>query len=183
MVATQTCLITVSSVAAPHFARLGLSADLAAAMLGLQALVGTAATGISGWLTGRFAPKHMLVLGVLAQGVGLALLAFAGLPGLTYGFAAVFGTGWSVASLAVTVLLFRYFGNDAGAAALSTIWMLSGIAAFGPSAAGYAADLTGSFAPALLALAALQLPIALAACFLSPPGRAAARLLPHYQRG
>lgn len=183
MVATQTCLITVSSVMAPHFVRLGLSADLAAALLGFQALVGTAATGISGWLTGHFAPKRMLVLGVLAQGAGLVLLVFAAAPGLAYGFAIVFGIGWSTASLAVTVLLFRYFGNDAGAAALSTIWLLSGIAAFGPSAAGFTADLTGSFTPALIALAALQVPIALAVWFLSPPGRAAAPLVPQYQRG
>jgi cyanate permease len=176
MVATQTCLITVSSVVAPHFARLGLSADFAAALLGFQALVGTAATGISGWLTGHVAPKRLLALGVLAQGAGLVLLVFASAPGVPYGFTIVFGVGWSTASLAVTVLLFRYFGNDAGAAALSTIWLLSGIAAFGPSAAGFAADLSGSFAPALLALAALQLPIALAAALLSPPRRVAAAL-------
>lgn len=183
MVVTQTAIITVSGVTPSHFARLGWPDDFAARMLGLQALIGTVATGISGWLTERYDPKLILAVGLLAESIGMMLLAFADSVWLGYGFTLSFGVGWSVTCLAITVLLIRYFGNRAGPAGLSTLWMLSGIAAVGPSAAGFIADRTGSFVPSLAAVGLSLLPIAGAALFLGSPRRALTRpLVPAYQK-
>ncbi len=169
MVAVQTCIVTVSSVIAPHFARHGWSAGFAAQVLGLQGLVGTLATGCSGWLTERCEPRRMLASGLLATACGMLLLAFGGSLGAACTFVGLFGAGWSVSCLAVTVLLVQHFGKQAGTAALATIWMLAGAAAAGPAGAGYVADRTGSFAPMLCGLGLLLLPVTLAALFLRAP--------------
>lgn len=182
MVATQTCLITVSGITPSHFARLGWSAGFAAQILGLQGFVGTLATGVSGWLTERFNPKAVLVFGLLSEALGVAVLAFARSTWTAYAFVPVFGIGWSVSCLAVTVLLIRYFGQKTGVAVLAAIFMLAGAAAIGPAVAGTVADLTGSFSPALSGLALVLLPIALAA-FVMPPARHASlqTLVPRLQ--
>jgi MFS family permease len=170
MVATQTCMITVAGVTPSHFARLGWPAGFAAQALGLQGLVGTLATGISGRLSERFDPKAMLVFGLLSETVGIAALAFANNAWMAYAFVPMFGIGWSVTCLAVTVLLVRYFGQKTGVAALAAIFMLAGAAAVGPAIAGSVADATGSFAPALVGLALILLPMALAV-FVMPAAR------------
>jgi cyanate permease len=89
---------------------------------------------------------------------------------MAYAFVPMFGIGWSVTALAVTVLLVRYFGQKTGVAALAAIFMLAGAAAVGPAIAGSVADATGSFAPALAGLALVMLPIALAV-FIMPAAR------------
>ncbi len=173
MVLVQACIITVSSVLPAHFARLGHDATTAATMLSLQALVGMVASGLAGPIGERFDPKKLLVASLVAQAAGLALLAFAREIWTVWAFVVLFGSGWAVATFAITVLLIRWFGHRAGSAALSAVWMLCGLAAFGPALAGYGADLTGSFAPALLVGAALSLPLAVAAWLLRAPAAAA----------
>lgn len=183
MVATQTCLITVAGVTPSHFARLGWPVGFAAQLLGLQGFVGTLATGVSGRLSERFNPKVMLVVGLLSLAGGVAALAFANSAWAAYAFVPMFGVGWSVTCLAVTVLLVRYFGQKTGVAALAAIFMLAGAAAIGPAIAGSVADATGSFAPALGGLALVLLPIALAV-FVMPAARRrnpADMLLPRLQ--
>jgi MFS family permease len=160
MVATQACVIMVSSVAAPHMVQLGWSEGFAADLLGLQGLVGTAATGVAGWLTERRDPKLALAAGLLAEALGMLLLAYAHGLLISYAFVVAFGIGWGVASLAVTVLLIRYFGDIAGTAALSTIWLFAGASTASPYVAGKIDDLTGSFVPALTGLGLALLPIA-----------------------
>ena len=171
MVGTQFCTITVSAVAVPHFANAGWSAEYAARILGLQGLVGSVATGISGWLAERYEPKRILVAGLLLEAIGLWLLAFAQSAWAIYLFVPVFGIGWSVTSLAVTILLIRCFGNRSGTAALSTIWMLAGFATAGPTIAGLMADLTGSFVAPLSLLGVMLLPIALSALLMNASER------------
>ena len=167
MVATQACTIMVSAVAAPHLAQLGWSDSFAAQLLGLHGLVGTAATGVSGWLSERRDPRKLLAAALVAETLGMILIAFTHSLWTAYAFVVVFGIGWSVASLAGTVLLFRYFGNATGTAALSTVWLLAGVATASPYVAGKVDDLTGSFVPALVILGLALLPIALAALAMS----------------
>jgi MFS family permease len=173
MVATQICMITVAGVTPSHFARVGLPAGFAAQILGLQGVVGTLATAISGRLSERFDPKALLVFGLISEALALTALAYAGQSWTAYAFVPMYGIGWSVTCLAVTVLLVRYFGQKTGVAGLALIFMLAGAAAVGPAIAGAVADATGSFTPALAGLALLLPPIALAA-FLMPPARRAA---------
>jgi MFS family permease len=163
MVATQACTIMVADVAAPHLVQLGWTDGFAARILGLQGLVGTVATGVSGWLTERRDPRLLLGLGLAAEAAGMALIAFAHGPWMAYAFVIAFGVGWGVTSLAATVLLFRHFGNATGTAALSTIWLLAGVATASPAVAGEIDDLTGSFVPALTILGVALLPVAAAA--------------------
>jgi MFS family permease len=163
MVGTQFCTVTVSAVAVPHFTNLGWSAELAAQILGLQGLVGSLATGVSGWLTERYEAKLILAGALLLEAAGTMLLAFAHSPWMIDVFVPIFGVGWAVTSLAVTVLLIRCFGSTSGTAALSTIWMLAGIATAGPSIAGLLADLTGGFTLPLALFGLMLLPVALAA--------------------
>ncbi len=177
MVATQTCMITISGITPAHFARLDWPAGFAARILGLQGLVGTAATGVSGWLTERFDPKAMLVFGLLSEMVGMAVLALAQSTWMAYLFVPAFGIGWSVACLSVTVLLVGYFGQMTGVAALAAIFMFAGAAAIGPVAAGMVADLTGSFSPALAGLGMVLAPISLIAFMMPAARRGSSRVL------
>jgi MFS family permease len=167
MVGTQFCTITVSAVTVPHFANLGWPEEYAAQILGLQGLVGSIATGISGWLTERYDPKRILAAGLLLEAAGTLLLAFAHGLWMTYLFVPVFGIGWSVTSLAVTVLLIRCFGSKSGTAALSTVWMLAGFATAGPSIAGLTADMTGGFVAVLSLFGLMLVPVALAALLMN----------------
>jgi MFS family permease len=183
MVATQLCTVTVSAITVPHFANLGWSPDYAARILGLQGLVGSIATGVSGWLTERYEAKLILAMGLLFETAGMLLLAFAHSLWATYAFVPIFGIGWSVTSLAATVLLFRTFGGTSGAAALSTIWMLAGFATAGPSIAGLMADRTGNFVAPLSLFGLILLPVALAALLMNDRERVIpAVLVPRLQQ-
>ena len=173
MVGTQFCTVTVSAVTVPHFANQGWSEEYAAQILGLQGLVGAVATGVSGWLTERYAPKLILAAGLVLETAGILLLAFAHSLWMTYAFVPIFGIGWSVTSLAVTILLIRCFGSRSGTAALSTIWMLAGFATAGPSIAGLMADLTGGFVSVLSVFGLMLAPVAAGALLMdvSSPAR------------
>jgi MFS family permease len=167
MVGTQFCTITVSAVTVPHFANLGWSEEYAAQILGLQGLIGSIATGVCGWFTERYDPKRILAAGLLLEAAGTLLLAFAHGLWMTYLFVPVFGIGWSVTSLTVTVLLIRCFGGKSGTAALSTVWMLAGFATAGPSIAGLTADMTGGFGAVLSLFGLMLVPVALAALLMN----------------
>jgi cyanate permease len=169
MVATQACTIMVADVAPPHLAQLGWGDGFAAQILGLQGLVGAAATGASGWLAERRDPRLLLGLGLIAEMAGMGLIAFAHSLLAAYAFVVIFGIGWAVTSLAGTVLLFRHFGNATGTAALSTVWLLAGVATASPYVAGKIDDLTGSFVPALGLLGLALAPVALAAFAMNGP--------------
>jgi MFS family permease len=172
MVGTQFVKLIVSADIVPHFAARGWSAEHGAQILGLHGLVGALATGISGWLTERYEPKLLLAGALALEALGMLLLAFADSLWMTYAFVPIFGIGWSVTSLAATVLLIRCFGNNSGTAALSTIWTLAGFATAGPSIAGYMADVSGSFVPGLSLFGLLLVPIAIAALFMNTSQRA-----------
>lgn len=177
MVGTQFVKLVVSADIVPHFAARGWPADHGAQILGLHGLVGAIATGISGWLTERWEPKLLLAGGLALETFAMLLLAFAHELWMTYLFVPVFGIGWSVTSLAATVLLIRYFGNNSGTAALSMIWTLAGFATAGPSIAGLMADRTGSFVAALSLFGIVLVPVAIAALFMGTTGKTV-RLVP-----
>ena len=172
MVATQACVVTVSSVTASHFAHIGWPSDFAARILALQGLIGAVASAFSGWISERWDARSILATGLLGEMVGMILLGSAHQTWMSYAFTPAFGIGWAAVSLATTVLLIQYFGNKRGMAGLSAIWMLCGAAAAGPPLAGLVADLTGSFAPALDVLGLLLLPSVVGTLMMTAPRRA-----------
>lgn len=171
MIVTQTTVTTFNSAAVAHFTRLGTTAEFAALMLSLQALLATIAKGVSGAAAERIEPRVVLVFGLLLHALGLLLLGVTGSHALAYLFAICFGLGWGCVYFAVTMLMIRYFGRAGGTALMSTVWLLTGLAAAGPALAGYLADRFGTFTPVFSACAVLLLPIALAAFAMRPPRR------------
>ncbi len=169
MVATQACVVTVASVTTAHFAGHGWPATYAAWMLGVQGLAGALATGASGFLTRQFPPERMLTMSLALTAVGMVLLAIARSSLSAYGFALTFGIGSCVVTLAVAILLVRYFGHAGGATGLAMIWTLAGGAAIGPWLAGRVADSVGSFGPALAGLGLMLIPIAGATLLIRAP--------------
>jgi OFA family oxalate/formate antiporter-like MFS transporter len=166
---TQTTVTTLHSAAVPHLTRLGSTAEFAALMLSLQALLATLAKGLAGSLAERFEPRIALVGGLIVHAVGLFALGSAKTHALGYVFAIAFGLGWGSVYLAVTVLMLRYFGRECGTALMSTVWLLTGFAAAGPALAGLIADRFGTFAPVFDVCGLLLVPIALAAFAVGPP--------------
>ncbi len=166
LVASQTCVMTIASIAPAHLVSFGWTVEIAARLLALQGFVATIATGISGFLTRRFAPRTMLISALLAGTVAMLLFAY------PYGwysliaFALLFGLSWSLVTLSVIVLMIGIFGDIGGTTAIATMWMLAGLAAFGPWVAGLSADANLGFASVLAGLGILLVPIALIIPFL-----------------
>ena len=178
MVITEACVTVVHSAAVIHFSRLGISPAFAAAMLGLQAFMATAAKGLSGALGERVSLRLLLAAGLVVQALGVMLLARANSPILAYAFAFAFGAGWGTAYLTITVLLITYFGARTGSAVLSLVWLLTAFASLGPAGAGMIADRFGSYGPAFDIGGVLLLPIAAATLLMRPPQRKAEALAP-----
>jgi len=169
MVYTQATISLMSSAGVAHLTRLGATAEFAALMLSLQALVATLAQGLAGALAERVDPRIALCVGLVAHGVGLFVLGGASTHALGYLAASAFGLGWGCVYLAVTVLMLRYFGRERGTALMSTVWLLTGLAGAGPALAGLLADRIGSFAPIFEGCGLLLAPIALAALAMRAP--------------
>ncbi|WP_198045931.1 MFS transporter [Novosphingobium aquimarinum] len=159
-VVTQTCLVTVSSVAPAHLADQNLSADVTARLLGIEGLAATAIAGLGGFLTRFFPARHLLTASLVSTGLAMPILAMAPPGAGLFAFAVLLGAGVGGATLAVTLLVVELFGQQ-GVSSLGVVWTLAGFAALGPWIAGVSAQATGSYVPALIGLGVVQLPIAL----------------------
>lgn len=166
IVTGQICIITVSSVAPAHLAGQGLSGAFAARLLGIEGVASALATGLLGHFARPLAPRRMLPLTLLCCAVGMAILATSRNTWALHAFALLIGVGVGGSTLAVTLLLVRYFGPVQGSASLGPVWTLAGLAAVGPWLSGLAADATGGYAPALLGFGAMMVPVALATLVL-----------------
>jgi MFS transporter, OFA family, oxalate/formate antiporter len=147
------CVTTVHSIAVSHLKLLGLSPAVGALGLSFMALVSLAFKGLAGPLCERFSSRHILALSMALQAVGVVLFSVATSPGLVLFSSLLFGAGWGITVVATMVLLVDCFGQVIGAQLLGAAHQISSIAAFGPLAAGMAADKIGSFAPVFFAFA------------------------------
>ncbi|MDF0487475.1 MFS transporter [Sphingomonas sp. H39-1-10] len=168
VVASQICIITVASVAPPYLAAQGQGTVIAARLLSIEGLASALATGLLGFGVRLISARRLLPISLLAGAAGLAILASSVDTALLTAFAILVGVSVGGATLAVTLLLVRYFGPVQGAAALGAVWTLAGLAAFGPWIAGIIADSSGSYAPAFFGIALLLLPIAAGSALLLP---------------
>ena len=166
IVATQTAIVTVTSVAPAHLANMGLSNAVAARELSLFGISAMVVTGLASFISHIVRPRQLIIVSLLLTAGGMAIFAItAWVPGLHL-FAVLLGAGTGGATLAVTWALVEQFGAEEGSASLGAVWTLAVLAAVGPWIAGLVADATGSYAPALAGIGVLMLPIALACLWL-----------------
>jgi MFS transporter, OFA family, oxalate/formate antiporter len=159
----------VNSVSVAHLTGRGVAADVAGAVLSLQALVSVVARGVGGGLGERIDPRTLTAaaLGLLALGVGELALSHGGFSMFTY--AAAVGAGYGLNYLAATVLLLNYFGRGKNLELFSTMCLISTVAALGPVLAGRIKDMSGDFAPAFWVIAAITTVTLVAVTAMRPP--------------
>lgn len=185
IVVSQATIVTVASIAPAHLARQGLSAAFTARTLGIEGIASALATGLMGYAVRFVAARRVLPIALVLGAAGMVILAVSRDPVALLAFAILVGASVGGVTLAVTLLLVRYFGSVQGASALGAVWTLAGLAAAGPWVAGLVADSVGSYAPALVGIGMILLPIALCGLLLLPTEdlqplreRAARRLAP-----
>lgn len=156
MTGTMFCVTTNSSVAVNHLVKLGSDPRQAAFVLGAIGAIATLVKAGSGWLCELMRPSVITAIGLILQGLGMLLFAFAASTSLQYASAVAFGVGWGLSYVAGTVVLLEYFGRDVGSQLLSFVWFIVSIAGLGPIAAGIIADTYGTFAPIYVIYAAMM---------------------------
>src|SRR3954447_13934736 len=153
----------------------GMPVTTAAGLLALVGVFDVAGTIASGWLTDRYDPARLLI--VYYIGRGFALLALPSLLGRdttpsTWVFVLFYGLDW-VATVPPTVALCRkHFGDNAP---VVCGWLFASHqlgAAVASSGSGIIRDVTGTYAPAFYAAAAL---CGVAAALCAEAGRASRR--------
>jgi cyanate permease len=155
MTVIQTVVTTAHSSLVAHVANLGAGAAAGAVSMSLLALAGTIAKGFTGALSERIDPKRLLVTGLALQSIAIGLLCMANGALSAYAASILFGIGWGLSWLSAHVLLLRYFGAALVGDMTAMATGVTTLAVLGPIVAGRVADVTGSFGPSLLAMAAL----------------------------
>ena len=166
------CEVTVNSVSVAHLTGRGVAAGAAGAALSLQAAVSVAGRAAGGWLGERVDPRRLVMAGLALLAGGLVVLAGAQGAGSIAIYAVTVGAGYGLNYLASTVLLLTYYGRARNLELFSTVCLVSTAASAGPLLAGSLKDQSGSFAPALLIIAAVTAAVLVAAMLMRPPKEA-----------
>ncbi len=161
MLVVQTALTVVNSSLVAHMSRIGASPAAGAAAgalgIGLVALTGTLAKGVTGAVAERVHPLRMLLGSLVLGGFSFLLFGMARDTGLVFLAAGLFGVSWGVAWLSAHLFLLRRYGRVVAPDLVALATTLTTAAVIGPVAAGRIADRTGSFAPIFLIVAGLFL--------------------------
>ncbi len=174
LVLTMTVVTTINGTLVAHLVRLGSPQIGAAWVLGTLSFTGTLTKGFTGHFCETRPPKRFVVLGLLCQAFGCALLSVASSGAVAFAGAIAFGAGWAFALVAGWVLLMRYFGGPTGARILAIVQLVTTVGAAGPIAAGLIADGWGTFSPIFViyaaALSLLAVPVLLMRAPEAPRG-------------
>ena len=164
MLVVQTALTVVNSSLVAHMSRIGAAgggpaagAAAGALGIGLVALTGTLAKGLTGAVAERVHPLRMLLGSLLLGSASFLLFGLAHDAALVFLAAALFGVSWGVAWLSAHLFLLRRYGRVVAPDLVALATTITTAAVIGPVAAGRIADRTGSFAPIFLIVAALFL--------------------------
>ncbi len=171
MTGTMACVTTNSAIAPNHLVKLGDNLEQAALVMSFIGLIATVLKAGSGWLCELIKPTTVTAIGLVLQGVGVLIFAFAGTAFLQYLSALVFGTGWGLAYVAATVVLLDHYGRDLGSQLLSLVWFFVSIAGIGPFAAGKIAEVYGTFAPIYVIYAVFMVLLAVPVLLLRRPAQ------------
>jgi len=160
---------TTHGFAVKHLTERGVSPNMAASMLSLEAFVGAAVGLIGGVLGEKLPAKTLMIISLIAVTIGAFALAEArGWP-LMLLYVLGVGTGFGLSFLSSTLLLLQYFGKKANLELFSIMCMLSTTAALGPLIGGWARDVLGNFWAVLMVHGVITGTILIASFFLRPP--------------
>ncbi|MBT0667488.1 MFS transporter [Novosphingobium profundi] len=166
----QTVVTATHSLLVAHIANLGHGAAPGAIAMSLLAFAGTGTKGLTGAMCERVQPRLILIAGLALQALAMGLLAHAPAVIVAVGASVLFGAGWGMAWLSGHILLLRYFGPKLAGDMTAMVTTASTLAVFGPIGAGRVADVTGTYAPAIVVFAGLLLAAAIGAVlFLRAP--------------
>lgn len=157
MTVVQMVVTTTHSTLVAHIATLGEGAAPGAIAMSLLAFAGTGAKGITGAVCERHDPRRILIAGLALQAAAMALLWSTPVVLIACVAAVLFGTGWGMAWLSAHVLILRYFGAAIAGDMTAMATTATTLAVLGPIGAGRIADVSGSYAPAMLIFSMLLL--------------------------
>ncbi|WP_242528137.1 CynX/NimT family MFS transporter [Novosphingobium sp. PY1] len=170
MTVVQLVVTSTHSILVAHIATLGDGAAPGAIAMSLLAFAGTGAKGVTGAVCERYDPRRILIAGLILQAAAMAVLWSSPHVLIACGAAALFGTGWGMTWLSAHVLILRYFGAAIAGDMTAMATTATTLAVLGPVGAGTIADLTGSYAPAMLVFSILLVgATAVAVLFLRAP--------------
>jgi MFS family permease len=156
-----------------HLQDLGMSPQVAAAILGSMALVSTLGR-LAGFLADYLTPTRTLGIALVIEAIGSALLLVAREQPMAYAAVIAIGIGFGMSYIAIAAAFSSFFGRKAFATTTGTRFLIGGVFnAVTPWLAGAIYERTGSYAIAFGGLAAIGLVGAAVAFSLRPPRRAA----------
>jgi MFS family permease len=154
-----------------HLQDLGMSPQVAAAILGSMALVSTFGR-LGGFLADVLTPTKALGIALVIEAAGSALLLIAREQPLAYAAVIMIGIGFGVSYIAIAAAFSSFFGRKAFATTTGTRFLIGGVFnAAMPPLAGLAYERTGSYTPAFIGLVVIGLTGAVVALTLRPPRR------------
>jgi MFS family permease len=153
----------------------GFSQEIYVTFLAATSIIALGGQMLCGWLTLRWSMRRLLALAMILYATGLAALPFLVTLSQLWFFAALMGLSGGM----ITVIFFAVWRQAFGAAHLGRIQgaaqMVTVLAsALGPLIFAQAAALTGSYAPALWALASCVVLLSIAALRIQMPHQRAA---------
>jgi MFS family permease len=160
---------TAHGFAVEHLIERGVSANAAAVMLSLEALIGVGVAIVGGVLGEKVSAKTMMIICMAAVSMGMIALAEAHGWALMLVYAVGVGIGYGLSFVAPTLLLLNYFGKRANLELFSIMCLLSTVAALGPWFGGWARDALGSFEDMFLLCSGVTLVMLLATISMKPP--------------
>ncbi|MBI4236757.1 MAG: MFS transporter [Chloroflexi bacterium] len=154
----------------PFLVEAGFAPATAGAILGTMTMASIPARVLFGWLGDRYDKRALLILALLLQAGGLLILATAHALWQLLLYTVVFGTGFGALRPLSGALRADYFGRRSFGAIQgvgASVQTAGTMAA--PLLTGWLADSLGSYRPAFLALAALNVVGVLVALLLRSP--------------
>jgi len=153
-----------------HIRDLGHSIELASYLFSFSVGSGLVARLVAGYLGDKIDAKLLWVVGLLSQGLGLAIFAQAHTLVLLYVAVACLGVGSGIAILSIVLVFGNWFGPRAAPFVFG--YGSAFAAAFGaliPVIAGILFDMTGSFIPIFYGISGLSILTAITLAMLKPP--------------
>lgn len=160
---------TAHSFGVAHLTERGISTNVAAYVLSLEALIGAGVAIIGGIVGEIVSARKLMIVSLASVTVGMAGLAEASGWPLMLVFAFGVGIGFGTSFLSATMLLYNYFGKAPNLELYSIMTMISTTAALGPAIGGWARDELGSFSSMFVVCAIITGAVLVATIFMRPP--------------